>query len=367
MYLPNNYVMTMIDNDCQLCFARSFASHPKSGCLLDKSINPRKMINGNNTKYDFKCDICQHTFRLTICHVKRGVWCGYCSVPPKTICNCDICYVRSFASNPKSKFLADKTIDPRIICIQSDRKYLFKCDICLHEFDKPISSITSKNNPSWCPYCVNQKLCDCDICFYKSFASHPKSQYIVDKTIEINKITIASGKKLEFECDLCLSWFTSAVYHVTSINNPRWCPFCKNKSEKLLHEYLIKIFPDLIYQYKAEWCKKRNYLPFDICIPSLNIIIELDGRQHFMQVRNWGNPTQNQSTDKYKMLCAVQNGYSVIRLQQEDLFYNKIDWKNELNKFIKKYETPVIIFIDKNNIYKDHVDEKLKQYILSTI
>jgi very-short-patch-repair endonuclease len=348
------------NDECNDCFQRSFASHPKSKCLIDKTLDPRRLIGGSNKSYEFLCDICDHVFQIQLVSVKAGCWCPYCCSPPKMLCNddeCQRCFDRSFAAHPKSACLADKLINPRMISIQNDKSYLFDCDKCSHQFTKPIYSITSKTSPSWCPYCVNQKLCDCLDCFHKSFALHPKSAFVVDKTIDLGKITLGANKKLMFECDVCLSKFESAVYHVTSKNNPRWCPFCTNKSEKILHEYLLTLYPDIIYQYRVEWCKNKNHLPFDICIPSLNIIIELDGIQHFKKISNWGEPEKRRQIDIYKMTCAIANGFSIIRLFQEDLFYNRIDWKNELHKYIKKYDSPVIVFIDKKGLYKDHIDD----------
>lgn len=356
------------NDECNECFQKSFAAHPKSKCLVDKTLDPRKLIGGNCKKYDFLCDICNHTFQIQLVSVKAGCWCPYCCIPPKMLCNddeCEKCFDRSFASHPKSKYLTDTSINPRMISIQNDKSYSFDCDKCSHQFTKPIYSITSKNNPSWCPYCVNQKLCDCLHCFYKSFASHPKSVFVVDKSIHLSKITLGADKKLMFECDVCLSKFESAVYHVTSKNNPRWCPFCSNKSEKILHEYLLTIYPDIIYQYRVEWCKNKNHLPFDICIPSLQLIIELDGIQHFRKVSNWGDPDERKRLDIYKMTCAIANGFSVIRILQEDLLYNRIDWKNELREYIKKYDNPVIVFIDKNGMYKDHIDDDIRPYLIN--
>ena len=36
------------------------------------------------------------------------------------------------------------------------------------------------------------------------------------------------------------------------------------------------------------------------------------------------------------MKCANENGYSVIRLLQEDIFYDKYNWFDELNQNIEK-------------------------------
>ena len=66
------------------------------------------------------------------------------------------------------------------------------------------------------------------------------------------------------------------------------------------------------------------------------IIIELDGPHHFRQVSNWGNYEENQKRDIYKMKCANENGFSVIRLLQEDVLFDKYDWLYELIKNIDK-------------------------------
>lgn len=155
--IPSNKLCE--DRDCESCFNRSFASHEKSKCLVDKSIDPRMIMKGTYVKYDFRCDVCMHEIRMSICHVtntKNASWCGYCSTPPKYLCDCDICFAKSFASHPKSQYLLDKTIDPKTIFIQSERKLDFKCSECAHVFNKSVYSITSKNNPSWCMYCTNQ-------------------------------------------------------------------------------------------------------------------------------------------------------------------------------------------------------------------
>jgi len=66
--------------------------------------------------------------------------------------------------------------------------------------------------------------------------------------------------------------------------------------------------------------QKKKHLPFDFCIQEHKIIIELDGRQHFKQVSNWCSPEEQFENDKFKEDCANNNGYSVIRLLQHDVF-----------------------------------------------
>ena len=79
----------------------------------------------------------------------------------------------------------------------------------------------------------------------------------------------------------------------------------------------------------------------------------LDGRQHFEQVRKWTSHIETQKRDKYKMECAIKNGYSIIRLKQEDVWNNKIDWKSILQEKIKLYDIPNIIYIGDYTIYQE--------------
>jgi len=90
-----------------------------------------------------------------------------------------------------------------------------------------------------------------------------------------------------------------------------------------------------------EWCKNHltgRCLPFDFVLYDRKIIIELDGPQHFVQVRNWRDPKFQFETDQYKQQCANEHGYSIIRLLQEDVWYDRYDWYSELISAIRELE-----------------------------
>jgi very-short-patch-repair endonuclease len=137
--------------------------------------------------------------------------------------------------------------------------------------------------------------------------------------------------------------------------NGQGCPFCLNKTEAKLYQQLFPLYPTLITQFKQDWCKNIKHLPFDFCIPESNIIIELDGQQHFKQVYNWKTPEEHFVRDKYKERCANDNGYSVIRLLQEDVFYDTYDWVKELRdtiEQIKIWNEIANVYLCKNNEYE---------------
>ena len=55
----------------------------------------------------------------------------------------------------------------------------------------------------------------------------------------------------------------------------------------------------------------------------------------------------------YKMKCANENGYSMIRIVQEDVFKDKYDWLQELLENINK----IVLEKKVQNIYMCKKDE----------
>ena len=141
------------------------------------------------------------------------------------------------------------------------------------------------------------------------------------------------------------------------------CPLCHNKTEGILYTFLKTIYPDIEIQYKPVWCKKKSLCPYDFYIPSLNLIIELDGPQHFRDISNWGSYKEQVENDIFKMKCANQNGRSVIRLLQEDVLYNRTDWKKDLVDLIdliKDASSLMNIFLSANDEYSLHKETLAK-------
>jgi very-short-patch-repair endonuclease len=191
------------------------------------------------------------------------------------------------------------------------------------------------------------------MCFGNSFASVERSKYLKDKTINPRTLFKSTNKKFKFDCDVCNNPFESPL---SAITNGVWCSFCVNKTEKILFNKLVEVYKNLKRQYKVDWCKNVKQLPFDFVIEERKIIIELDGKQHFEQIGNWQSPEKTRKNDIYKMKCANENGFSVIRILQKDVYNNKYDWLSELiqNIEIIKHESRVQnIYMCKNNEYKD--------------
>lgn len=130
------------------------------------------------------------------------------------------------------------------------------------------------------------------------------------------------------------------------------CRLCVNKTEGKLFSWLKEKYPQYTIQreYRLPSLPKRR---FDFLIEELKLFIELDGAQHFKQVSNWQDPLKTQQIDSWKVLHARSEGYSVIRVYQEDVFSDKNGWEHFLTEKIHKYEKPRYI-IPRDQRYDDH-------------
>jgi hypothetical protein len=369
-----------------ITFERSFASYTeetKNGklkieCWIKEKNNnktPRDITKGTTKKYWFKCDICNHDFKTRIDNITCNTrWCSYCT--NQKLCddkNCNHCFEKSFASYTEETKNGKLKIDcwikeknnktPRDIFKATNKKYWFKCDICNHEFEKIISSITC--HTIWCPYCVSQKLCDdenCNHCFERSFASYDSKTangklkidcWIKKKNNDLTPRDITKGacNKYWFKCDVCKKNFETRIGSITC--NNVWCPNCKNKTELKLHNELEKLsyIKSIQREYKPKWCSteyteminhqfkvKRYQYRYDFLVKFKNgekLIIELDGPQHFIQVFNWKGPFLQQIRDKYKEFKAKKKKIPLTRLLQEDVYYDRNDWLEKLEIIMK--------------------------------
>lgn len=356
--------------DCYYCFTRSFKMCEKSRYWSKKNNTTPRMVSLNaNKKHLFDCFNCGHEFSKRLSDVARGKWCPYCCYTTQKLCDkedCKHCFNNSFASHPRSKYWSSKNIDeegkfisPRsIIKGSANMKRIFECP-CGHSYESlPCSK-------SYCPYCSKppRKLCDkedCKQCFEKSFASNPKSKYWSSKNPDKPRdVFYSSPFDRIFNCESNHEFISS----MDELSRSNWCPHCNNKTEGKFRDWYINegFLFTIVCQYRVDWCKNdRYFLPFDLCIEELKLLIEIDGRQHFEQVLNWESSEIIRGRDKYKMKCALENGYSMIRISQRDIWNDSYDWKTDASKYIRLYETPTIIYLAKDksiyNVYTDYIE-----------
>ena len=354
------------------CWCNSlWALKPELRNEWDGNIEDMKKVSiSSNKDAKWKCASGNECHKWTaIIYSRNKSGCPYCS--SKKICSKVNCWCNSlWALEPQLRDEWYGNIDDmKLYPLHSGDKVKWKCKTnkdC-HIYEAHISDKTGLDRTG-CPFCVNKKICSKIDCWCNSvWKTEPKLKEIYDGDInDLKNYSISSDKRINLKCKTGKEghiWNT--MIKKVSRFNPTGCPYCVNKTEQKLFDNLITKYTTLQQQFKVEWCKNKTYLPFDFVIEDYKIIIELDGRQHFEQISNWSPPLATQANDKFKMKCANSNEYSIIRLLQEDVFYDVYDWLNELIINIEKIKNDKCIqniFMCKNNEYEvfNSLDTKIK-------
>jgi len=334
-------------------FENSFASVEKSNQWSPKNkLKPNEVFKYSNEKFLFDCNVCSHEFSITLANVKYH-WCPYCVNQKLCKDNCDYCYDKSFASTSKilklKQWSDNNELTPREVFKSSNTKYLFNCDNCDHEISMSPYHISIN---VWCYYCTNKKVCDsdsCDMCYKNSFAINEFAKHWSPKNIKTPRMVLkSSAKKYIFDCPFCKNEY---IRSLSAITQGYWCGCTFNKTETKLYNFLKTCFV-VEKEKKFNWCKNVKHLPFDFCIEEHKIIIELDGDHHFKDIKYFKSTREKrQETDKYKMIQAKSNGYSIIRIFQLDVWRDRNNWVENLHRAIIKAKgsigNPIVIYIGK--------------------
>ena len=282
-------------------------------------------------------------------HLKGGQGCNTCGEERTAIGQTKT--VEEFIKQSKEKHGEDKYNYDKVIYINDRINVTIHCNFHKIDFEQ---TPNSHLNGSGCNDCgilkrSEERIQEASTKFWEiankdEYYDFSKFEYIKSR---VNSTIICKKCKGDFQ--------SSPNNYLTGAR----CPFCKNKTElklfdKIVCEYVVE------RQLKYEWCKNVEtncYLPFDFCIEEFKIIIELDGIQHFEEVKHFRKkPEEQRERDLYKQKCANDNGYSVIRIYQEDVYYDTFDWFSELCRSIEKIkdgEKIENIYISKNDKYKD--------------
>jgi len=305
-------------------------------------INEMKKYFPNSTEdKKWKCNKtkCKHIWNTTIINrTKFNINCLVCAecTSGKQICSTDYCN-SLWATNKELRDEWFGDVEEMKTYLQfSNISVMWKCKTgkdC-HTYVSAISNRTGVNK-SGCNYCAGHYICSKEGCWCNSlWKLNPEliCEWAGD-IHDMKKYSRTSHIPVEWKCK------SGHIYPARIKNRTigkTGCPYCVNKTEQKLYDALIKNYPQLKSQFKVEWCKNKTYLPFDFVLEEYKIIIELDGPQHFVQISNWASPEETHLNDVYKMKCANENGYSVIRLLQTDVFYDTYDWLKELRENIEK-------------------------------
>lgn len=116
----------------------------------------------------------------------------------------------------------------------------------------------------------------------------------------------------------------------TRITEPSRCPNCDNKfkGESLVYQILKSRNIDFIPQHKFADCVDEKELVFDFYIPSANVCIEYNGKQHYMPISYFGGEERYLKQvrhDEIKRRYCEENNISLIEIKYTANTYEKVE------------------------------------------
>ena len=141
----------------------------------------------------------------------------------------------------------------------------------------------------------------------------------INNDIEILGEYINANTKIKVRCKIDGYEWEATPNNLLSGNG---CPKCnESKGEKRIGKYLDSRNIKYEQQYKFDDCRSKHKLPFDFYIPSLNIAIEYDGRQHFEFIDYFGgfnSFVEGKIRDTIKTIYCKENNIKLIRIPYWD-------------------------------------------------
>ena len=202
-----------------------------------------------------------------------------------------------------------------------------KCKECNTELDIRVDYF--KNDISICPYC-------------NPYLRIPKKEeslaYLFPHIAEIieedekgrkisfddcYKISAYSNMKFKFKCNKC-----EEIGDLRSLNqvvqHGYVCHYCSDK-KSIPNKFMVELLKIMNIDFKSEktfkWSEGKQY---DFYIPNLNMIIEMNGIQHYEESPRGRSLKEEQENDVYKKELALNNNvenYIVI-----DCRYSTFEW-----------------------------------------
>lgn len=269
--------------------------------------------------------------------------------------------------------------------VNQSAKMKFICKFHGEFLSTPRNLFRSKYGCSKCAQKhTNKKLINKGICAQTSFKEQAEKvhgdRYDYSKTVYKSR-----NKKLLITCKQHGDFYQYPSLHLRG----EGCPTCYKEhiynTEQRIGYILKQQFPNesIKYQYRNKELFGRQ--SFDYYIENKNILIEYQGRQHFIDTK-WYNDYRHslqhtQELDKKKYDIAINNGYTVIYITlwnefESDMFftyvYTDIDsFVNYLKTLLYNRDNEIISkYIDLNNNsiknnyqYWKNIDLEDKEYI----
>jgi len=289
-----------------------------------------KIYHDNKSKLEWRCKN-NHTWFASLSAVKRGNWCWECA--------------NHYHPNDVNKLIVDRggTL------VKIDNKNITRNSIVHYNCRNGHNCVVRLRS-------LVENM-ECKFCYYDKQRFSIKD---MEKIAKLNDGFCLSEKytnvstKLKWACEFGHIWCARPA----DIQRGGWCPMCKTKNQKKLHDIMAEIYGENNVEYnyrKFDWLrnpKTNRKLEIDIFVKNIGLTVEYDGEQHYRPVR-FGNISKKCAVEKFKktkVLDKIKN-----RLIKKAIKDGKI------NNFIR------FDYTERNKFSKDYVKNKLVKNNISIV
>lgn len=273
--------------------------------FLDSYVN-------NHTKLRVKHNTCNHIYKVIPKGFIRGIRCPYCNGGIKKT-------DKQFKQEVFDLVGGEYTFLDKYV--NNKTKLKVKHNKCGNVYEvTPGNFFTGKR----CPYCYaeakGEDLRKSNIQFKREVLNLVGTDYtFLDSYVN-------AKTKLRVKHNIC-----GHIYEVRPddfFSKHSRCPYCTNpKGEDIIDKILKALGIKYEYQKTFDDLKDSRVLSYDFFIPSQNVLIEYQGRQHYEPVDYFGGEAQfklQQKHDKLKSDYAKGNGYKLIAIPYTEDTFSKI-------------------------------------------
>ncbi len=233
--------------------------------------------------------------------------------------------------NGKSKYSTNEykeklhIVNPSIILldeyVNANTKVHFQC-----LKDKYIFFSDPKNvlHGTGCPVCAGRKIL---VGTNDLNTTNPEVSKYLENYEDGFSITYGSHKKLKYKCPFCSSIKKCRPNAVLDKNGKYKCSICGDGvsyPEKFISSIFEQLNINYVYQLTHKYFKWIGKFRYDFYIPEKNMIIEVNGMQHYLNNNGWTNAVNNDS-EKYEL--AIKN--NIKNYVYIDARYSEFDWLKE--------------------------------------
>jgi ribosomal protein L37AE/L43A/DNA-directed RNA polymerase subunit RPC12/RpoP len=243
--------------------------------------------------------------------------------------------IREFSSKNNKK--------PSEVAYGTAKKFIWNCFTCNGEYEMSAHNRTTSGQN--CPHCSGRKVLKehNDL-----WTTHPDiAKLLIDKNIGY-EISFGSNTSQLLKCENCGHEEFKTISNITKSGYR--CSKCSDGisyPEKFMMSLLDQIDETYLAQHRFEWANDKRY---DFYIPTLNMIIETHGLQHYVGNEDksvgWRSLKEEQSNDEYKKKIALKNGidkYIVVDCRESNMEFIK---NSIISSFIDLYDLSKVDWLE---------------------